>query len=272
MSVSEKEIAAIAVAPRVTKEQLESAIHRVDYFSAADGVRSATPPGLRTVVPAEGLKLLTICVITLKNGFTVRGESACASPENFNKDIGQRLAYENAFNHLWPLFGFQLKEDLHRIEKAGKPSGKILELGNVTTHIGTKVVRAVPMNRAEYNKYRGWELPADEIGEDAGYLVEYTDGGIPNVEGHAGYVSWSPADVFNRAYGEGTKPKETTFLDRLITEFEELNTRVGRLQDFVTKGNIAVLHVKEQEDLLDQLKYMVKYRDVLSRRIARQGK
>jgi Phage protein (N4 Gp49/phage Sf6 gene 66) family len=272
MPVSEKEIAAIAVAPRVTKQELDAAIHRIDYFTAADGVRGATPNGLRTTVPHDSLKLLTICVITLKNGFSVRGESACASPENFNKELGQRLAYENAFSHLWPLFGFKLKDQLSQIDKAGKVTGKITELGDVKTYIGTKVIRAVPMNREQYVRYRGWELPENENASDEGYLVEYTDGGASNVEGHAGYVSWSPKDVFEKAYTVGTKPKETTFLDRLIVEFEELNTRVGRLQDFITGGAIATLHVKEQEDLLDQLKHMVKYRDVLSRRIARQGK
>lgn len=80
--------------------------------------------------------------------------------------------------------------------------GKILELGKVSFHVGTKEIFAVPMSRAEYNLYRGWELPADEDGSDAGYLVEYLNGGKPNVEGHLGYVSWSPKAVFIDAYGE----------------------------------------------------------------------
>lgn len=80
--------------------------------------------------------------------------------------------------------------------------GKILELGKVSFHVGTKEIFAVPMSRAEYNLYRGWELPADEDGSDAGYLVEYRDGGKVNVEGHPGYVSWSPKDVFDKSYGE----------------------------------------------------------------------
>lgn len=67
-------------------------------------------------------------------------------------------------------------------------------------YIGTKVVNAQPMTRLEYNVLRGWELPADENGDDAGYLVEYVDGGKANHPDYAGYISWSPADVFNRAY------------------------------------------------------------------------
>lgn len=66
--------------------------------------------------------------------------------------------------------------------------------------IGTKIIVAEAMNRATYNEFRGWELPADENGADDGYLVEYQDGGEPNVAGRAGYVSWSPKEQFDNAY------------------------------------------------------------------------
>jgi len=66
--------------------------------------------------------------------------------------------------------------------------------------IGVKEIKAKPMTRQEYNDYRGWELPADENGADEGYLVEYLDGGQTNHPGHDGYISWSPAGVFDRAY------------------------------------------------------------------------
>ena len=68
------------------------------------------------------------------------------------------------------------------------------------TYTGTKTVRAVPMNRGDYNAYRGWEVPADEDPNDEGFLVEYTDGGKANMPDRHGYVSWSPKDVFERAY------------------------------------------------------------------------
>jgi len=74
-------------------------------------------------------------------------------------------------------------------------------MSNVTqVFIGTKLVAAEPMKRGPYNTLRGWDLPFDENGEDDGYLVEYMDGGPANVPGYAGYVSWSPKDVFERAY------------------------------------------------------------------------
>jgi len=67
-------------------------------------------------------------------------------------------------------------------------------------YIGTKLINAKPMTRLEYNQFRKWEMPADENGDDEGYLVEYLDGGAPNTIAYAGYVSWSPKAVFERAY------------------------------------------------------------------------
>jgi Protein of unknown function (DUF2829) len=67
-------------------------------------------------------------------------------------------------------------------------------------YIGTKIINAKPMSRAEYNAFRGWTLPADENGADEGYLVEYTDGGKANTDLYAGYVSWSPKEQFEGAY------------------------------------------------------------------------
>lgn len=71
-------------------------------------------------------------------------------------------------------------------------------------YIGTKRVLARPMNRQAYNDYRGWTLPENENGADEGMLVEYLDGGQANDPRHKGYISWSPLDVFNRAYRQTT--------------------------------------------------------------------
>ena len=68
------------------------------------------------------------------------------------------------------------------------------------TYIGTKRINAKPMTRQEYNDFRGWDLPADENGNDEGYLVEYVNGGPANTSEYGGYVSWSPAEVFDQAY------------------------------------------------------------------------
>lgn len=70
------------------------------------------------------------------------------------------------------------------------------------TYIGTKVIKAQPMTRASYNAMRGWMLPADENGDDAGFLVENMDGGKANHPDFEGYVSWSPKEQFDLAYRE----------------------------------------------------------------------
>lgn len=70
----------------------------------------------------------------------------------------------------------------------------------MTQHIGVKLINAFPMTRQAYNDFRGWQLPAGENGEDEGYLVEYLDGGKPNTDRFDGYVSWSPKEVFEKAY------------------------------------------------------------------------
>ena len=108
------------IAPRVTPADIEAAIVSEHYFTAEDGragaIQSETYEGRER--PADGdadidaLKLLTFCVLVLGNGFTVTGESACASPENFNSEIGRRIARENAVSKVWPLLGYALKEKL----------------------------------------------------------------------------------------------------------------------------------------------------------------
>jgi hypothetical protein len=60
---------------------------------------------------------LTVCCITLQNGFAVTGESACASPENFNKEVGEGIAFKNARNKIWALEGYLLKESLKAINR-----------------------------------------------------------------------------------------------------------------------------------------------------------
>ena len=70
----------------------------------------------------------------------------------------------------------------------------------ISQYIGVKLINARPMTRLAYNELRGWTLPADENPEDDGYLVEYMDGGQANHPGFIGYISWSPKDVFERAY------------------------------------------------------------------------
>lgn len=87
---------------RITPEAIEAAIVSENYFTAADKVENSH----------ESLKLLTFCVLVLQNGFTVTGESACAAPENFDFEIGKKIARDNAKAKIWPLMGYELKSKL----------------------------------------------------------------------------------------------------------------------------------------------------------------
>lgn len=105
-------------APRVTPADLAANIASENYFTAKDGVIGdlftsglIDDPDGHGLPPALGL--LTFCVLVLQNGFTVTGESACASPENFDAEIGRKIARENAVQKAWPLMGYALKERLH---------------------------------------------------------------------------------------------------------------------------------------------------------------
>ncbi len=70
----------------------------------------------------------------------------------------------------------------------------------MNTYIGTKEVLATPMTRGAYNHYRGWNIPENENPDEQGYLIEYIDGGKPCDERHQGYISWTPKEVFDKAY------------------------------------------------------------------------
>lgn len=108
-------------APRVTPQDIADNIASEHYFTAMDGVHAVTmAAGFEGVdfepvdQPTEtALSLLTFCVLMLRNGFTVVGESACASPENFDAEIGRTIAKANAVQKIWPLMGYALKERLH---------------------------------------------------------------------------------------------------------------------------------------------------------------
>lgn len=73
-------------------------------------------------------------------------------------------------------------------------------MSDMMLYEGTKRLRAKAMTRGEYNNYRNWSAPDGEDQDVAGYLVEYEDGGKANDSRHSGYISWSPADVFERTY------------------------------------------------------------------------
>ncbi len=132
-SAIEQEIQAKGLtAPRITPADIQANIASEHYFTAYEGIAGAelerkilateesfiVNTGFRQrLKPAGPLCLLTFCVLVLKNGFTVTGESACASPENFDAEIGRKIARENAVQKVWPLMGYQLRQTLHESQQ-----------------------------------------------------------------------------------------------------------------------------------------------------------
>lgn len=117
MSDEERTEAAIIragkTAPRLTPEDIRQCIVDEFYFTAAEGIEAATGIPRTAVDLPSATKVLTFCVLVLRNGFTVTGESACASPENFDARIGRDIARKNAAEKIWLLEGYLLRQMLH---------------------------------------------------------------------------------------------------------------------------------------------------------------
>lgn len=102
-------------APRVTPADIEANIASEHYFTADDGVQGAflrADKNFAGIPTPSSLSLLTFCVLVLKNGFTTVGTSACASPENFDAEIGRKIARAKALEDVWKVMGYELRSKL----------------------------------------------------------------------------------------------------------------------------------------------------------------
>lgn len=104
--------AAKATAPRVSLADMEAKIDHEVYFTISEALESPTLHARYDGLYVHDFDILTICVLHMRNGFTVIGKSAPASPENFDEEKGKRFAYEDAIKQLWPLEGYALREKL----------------------------------------------------------------------------------------------------------------------------------------------------------------
>lgn len=111
-------------APRLTPDLIDSKIKAVEYILPRNVCKRDN--GVEIFDAPLPLQTLTFCVLTLENGFTVTGESACASPENFNEEIGKKIAYENAREKIWLLEGYLLKEKLYQNQKPTTPKERVV--------------------------------------------------------------------------------------------------------------------------------------------------
>lgn len=99
-------------APRVTPDDIRAEVVDAFYFTAAQGIAGSHAIPANSIDLPASVSLLTFCVLVLRNGFTVTGESACASPENFDAELGQKIARQKAEEKIWALLGFRLRDKL----------------------------------------------------------------------------------------------------------------------------------------------------------------
>lgn len=104
LAATEAECAEGRTAPRVSLDDIKANI-AAEYYGTGDKLFSGSP-----MMPS--MEVLTIYVIVLRNGFTIIGKSAPASADNFDPDLGRKLAYEDAVRQIWPLMGYALREKL----------------------------------------------------------------------------------------------------------------------------------------------------------------
>lgn len=126
-------------APRVTPADIEAEIASEHYFTAFDGAApnhsgaAKYAPEWEVPKTVQALQSLTFAVLVLRNGFTVTGESACASPANFDEEIGRKIARQNAVNKIWPLLGFSLRDAIHEGQTKHPPRYRCAETGEFVT-------------------------------------------------------------------------------------------------------------------------------------------
>ena len=165
-------------APRITPDLVQANIKSVHYFTALQGSRCAVmdyvveePPFTDPQPPAldPALGLLTFCVLVLQNGFTVTGESACASPENFDAEAGRIAARRNAENKIWPLMGYELKCRL-----AAEPKNHVermeLELRELSQRVAKLKVFLVTETFLSLT-----EIDQHDLREQCGLMTAYAD-------------------------------------------------------------------------------------------------
>lgn len=169
-------------APRVTPADIDANIASEHYFTAADGCSGRCNMNVSQDGWVEPLRLLTFCVLVLKNGYTVTGESACASPENFDAELSLKRARHNAINKAWPLMAYALRERL----AAGEQSDAVASptfTGTMKLVSGTET-KLTTIVRAFVEKHR---ISCPETIHQTDYVIENAYGLIEDLCDAVGY-------------------------------------------------------------------------------------
>lgn len=154
-------------------------------------------------------------------------------------------------------------------KRTGLPS-KILGMPGVERYSTRVVAWAAPMKLQAYADLRGVEVPANEDATADGFLVEQA-GTLPNVDGFGGSIIWMVAPYFQGKFEVDRLIRETTYVERMLSELAELADRVQKLELFLKSEKFGTVPAAEQQDMRQQLQGMQDYLWFLSRRVRRLG-
>lgn len=131
---------------QITMDQIEAKIKKVDYMRIPDTT-------------------MTLCIMHLENGFVIRGASACVDPANFDKELGEQLAYTDARNKLWPLEGYLLAQE--RFEATVQSAEKIDRIAQVCHGVNRAYCQALGDNsQVEWDEAPAWQRESARMGVD----------------------------------------------------------------------------------------------------------
>lgn len=153
-------LAEISPAPRITLDRINQFIKSEHYFTAKEGVIGTYNGGLGEdghIEDKESLECLTLCVLVLQNGFTVVGKSACASPENFKRDIGNELARKDAWAQIGSLLAFELRTFLTQEKETTfyqRLTKEYTELHEKTEKLGAYLKRELPEEERRVKQFQ----------------------------------------------------------------------------------------------------------------------
>lgn len=198
-------------APKVTKDQIEGRIDSVSYHRL----------GATT----------TLCFLALDNGYSVLGHSACVNPQNYDEQIGQSLAYEDAVRQLWPLFGFELAERQH--QKALSIDQNRARIARVCHEINREYCRALgDDSQPAWEEAPDWQVQSAI--EGVAFHLANPDAG-PEAS-HANWLETKRAGGWE--WGEVKDPEQKTH--PCMVPFDELPPE-QRAKDFLFRATVHAL-------------------------------
>ena len=220
----QQQIDATATAPRVTPADLEAEIASEHYFTAADGAAQAqgkVDNGWPKV--PETLHLLTFCVLVLKNGIKVVGDSACVSKKNFNAEIGRKLAREKAIDQLWPLLGFRLADRLH---------GRLDRIARVAHEVNRAYCESLGDNsQLPWEEAPEWQRVSARMGVDLHLMGDFGP--------EASHIAWMQQKLDDGwVYGEVKDPEAKTH--PCLVPFEKLPLE-QQAKDYLFRGVVHAM-------------------------------